>query len=277
MATQTATELHTLEPAGSFLVSPLRKSHEVSTGTQPEASPASSTACEAAVATGPLPRGRAILVIVQVCGLTFFSSFCNGIVVVALPAMQSTLGLQEGLLVWPTSSYYLTAGSCLLLAGSVADVAGPKRVNLVGSALGAAFALACGLARTGGELIAFRALQGVTNAIVTPSSIAIISGCVEEGRPRNVGFGCLGFSQPLGFSFGLVLAGVFTDTVGWRPAFYLAAATSFALFLVSIWALPRDARPEGGQSVWKRVASEIDWFGLLLASLGLATLSYVLA
>lgn len=224
-----------------------------------------------------LPRFRAVIVTAQLCGLLFFSSFCNGIVVVAVPAMQSGLGLQEGLLVWPTSSYYLTAGSCLLLAGAVADVAGAKRVHLAGSLFAAVFALGCGLARTGGEMIAFRALQGVTNAIITPSSISIISNSLEEGRPRNMGFACLGFSQPLGFCVGLVLAGVFTDTIGWRPAFYLAAAASLALFLLAIWALPPDPRPEADQPVWRRLASQIDWVGLLFASTGLAMLSYVLA
>ncbi|AEO67968.1 uncharacterized protein THITE_2051060 [Thermothielavioides terrestris NRRL 8126] len=225
-----------------------------------------------------LPRFRAVIVTVQLCGLMFFSSFCNGIVVVALPAMQSGLGLDEGLLVWPSSSYYLTAGSCLLLAGSIADAAGAKRVQLVGSLLAAAFTLGCGLARTGGELIAFRALQGVTNAIISPSSISIISSSLEEGRPRNMGFACLGFSQPLGFGVGLVLAGVLTDTIGWRPAFYLAAAASLALFLLSIWALPPDPRrPEADQPVWRRLALHIDWVGLLFASTGLAMLSYVLA
>ncbi|KAF3764447.1 MFS general substrate transporter [Cryphonectria parasitica EP155] len=282
MATQTAIELQTFEPTISILGAPQRKSYE--TPAELEAPPAGSTTSEEAAAaattttTDPLlPKGRAIIVITQVCGLTFFSSFCNGIVVVALPAMQSALGLQEGLLVWPTSSFYLTAGSCLLLAGSVADVAGTKRVNLIGSLLSAVFALACGLSRTGGELIAFRALQGVTNAIITPSSISIISNSVEEGRPRNMGFACMGFGQPLGFSLGLILAGVFTDTVGWRPAFYLPAAASFALFLIGIWALPQDTRPGAGESIWKRVASEIDWVGVLLASAGLASLSYVLA
>ncbi|KAI1852258.1 hypothetical protein JX266_002436 [Neoarthrinium moseri] len=275
MATQTATELQILEPTITMPASASSKSYWPPTEL---GAPLTGPTPHQEVATASLlPKGRAVIVITQVTGLAFFSSFCNGIVVVALPAMQSALGLQEGLLVWATSSYYLTAGSCLLLAGSVADAAGNKRVNLVGSFLGAIFALACGLAQTGGQIIAFRALQGVANAIITPSSISIISSSVEEGRPRNMGFACMGFGLPLGFCFGLVLGGVFTDTVGWRPAFYFAAAASFALFLLSIWALPEDSRPQGSQSIWKRAILEIDWVGILLASLGLATLSYVLA
>ena len=227
--------------------------------------------------TTVLSKTRAVIVIIQLLGLSLFSSFCNGIIVVGLPAIATTLNLPKGLLLWPTSVFYLTAGSCLLMAGSIADVAGTKRVNLMGSFLGAVFALACGLARTGGELIAFRALQGVTNAIIVPTSISIISTHVEDGPPRNMGFACLGLAGPIGFSLGLVLGGVFVDSIGWRSAFYLAGATSFVLFLIGIWALPRDVRPQSGRSAWKRLTSEIDWVGAILVSTGLAMLSYVLA
>ncbi|KAI8231442.1 Drug resistance protein [Colletotrichum sp. SAR 10_86] len=278
MATQTVTELATFEPAAAPPHAVVRKSYEAPASVNVPLvahGPAEPTTAPAEAVV--LSKARAAMVIAQVCGQLFFSSFCNGIIVVALPSMQATLGLEEGLLVWPSSSYFLTAGSCLLLAGSVADVVGNKRVNLVGSFFSAVFAMACGLARSGGEIIAFRALQGVTNAIITPSSISIISNNVEEGRPRNMGFAFMGFAQPLGFCFGLVLGGVFTDTVGWRPAFYLAAAASGTLFLLSIWALPQDIGPKTGPSIWKRLVHEIDCVGVVLASTGLASLSYVLA
>lgn len=227
--------------------------------------------------TTVLPKNRAIIVITQVCGVQFFCSFCSGILIIALPAVQKTLNIEEALLVWPTSSYYLVAGSCLLLTGAIADVVGPKRLNLSGAFLSAVFALACGLSQSAVELIAFRSIAGVAMAIITPSSIAIISNSVEDGQPRNMGLACLGFSLPLGFGFGLVLTGVLTDTIGWRPAFYLAAASSLVLSVVGMWALPKDTRPEEKQTVWKRMGSEIDWVGLILATTGLATLSYVLA
>ncbi|KAK0705841.1 major facilitator superfamily domain-containing protein [Apiosordaria backusii] len=278
--TTTVTELHafSFEPSTTTSGTASRKSQSldrtvVASDSEPEAPAATSAKAPSTL----LPRARALIVITQLCGLLFFSSFCNGIIVIALPAMHLELGLQESLLVWPTSSYYLTAGSCLLLAGSVADVVGVKKVNLVGSFLSSIFALACGLAQTEGQIIAFRALQGITNAIIAPSAISLISNSVAEGRPRNMGFACLGFSQPLGFSLGLVLTGVMTDTVGWRPAFYLVAACSIVLSTIGIWSLPRDVRLDSKDSVWKRLASEIDWVGVGLASMGLAMFSYVLA
>lgn len=301
MSTQTTTELQTLEPVAATLDAapyvaghtPFPKSHGPP-ATTAEASPTAFTMAAATAdgtttttmtepETAAISQSRAITIIAQLMGVSLLSSFCGGVVVVGLPAIAASLQLEDGLLLWPTSVFYLTAGSCLLMAGSVADVAGTKRVNLAGALLGAACALGCGLARTGGQLIAFRALQGVANAIVFPSSISIISTSVEAGRPRNMGFACLGFAAPIGFSLGLVLGGVFVDdgaAAGWRAAFYLAGAVSLALFAVGMWALPPDgarSRRSGHASVWKRLVSEIDWVGAALASTGLATLSYVFA
>ncbi|KAI8959167.1 MFS general substrate transporter [Daldinia sp. FL1419] len=278
MTTQTAVELETIELAPSsanhhYVIPPPRKSFEP----QVVNTPPTELVAESAITTTVLSKIRAAIVITQLMGLTLFNSFSNGVVVVGLPAIASTLQLDEGLLLWPTSVFYLTAGSCLLMAGSIADVAGPKRVNLVGSFLAAVFTLGCGLARTGGQIIAFRALQGVTNAVVVPSSISIVSNSIEDGRARNMGFACLGFAAPTGFSLGLVLGGVLVDSTGWEPAFYLAGAASFVLFLIGIWALPQDPRSGSACEIWKRLTSEIDWVGAVVASTGLATLSYVFA
>ncbi|TKA53277.1 hypothetical protein B0A55_13396, partial [Friedmanniomyces simplex] len=163
-----------------------------------------------------LPKGRFIMVIAQLSGIQLTSSFTNGLLTVALPAMAADLALKPNLLVWPSSVYFLTSGACLLMAGAVSDVLGPRAINLVGCLLLACFMLASGLARTGIELIMFRAMQGIASALVMPSSMSIVSTSVENGRPRNIGFACVGMSQPLGFSFGLVLGGLFVKTVGWR-------------------------------------------------------------
>jgi predicted MFS family arabinose efflux permease len=96
------------------------------------------------------------------------------------------------------------------------------------------------------------------------------------GRRRNVGFACIGLSQPLGFSFGLILGGVVVDTtIGWQFSFYLTAALMSLLFGVSVWLLPKD-KPREPLS-WARAGREIDWFGAALASLAMGIFSYVFA
>ncbi|GAM91271.1 hypothetical protein ANO11243_093190 [Dothideomycetidae sp. 11243] len=191
--------------------------------------------------------------------------------------MAAALGLQLNLLLWPASAYALTNGSCLLLAGSVADVVGTRHVNLVGCLLISIFILACGFAHNGSELIAFRALQGVAGALAVPTGMSIISNSVERGPRRNIGFAMLGLAQPLGYSFGLVLGGVFTDELGWRVGFYICAAGGFLLTVIGIWSLPKDAKNHSGATVWTRLAREVDWVGTVLLCAALSLFSYVLA
>ena len=230
-------------------------------------------------ASSTLSKGRSIIVITQLAGINFLTSFSNGLVTVGLPTIAAVLHLDHNLLLWPMAAFALTSGSLLLLAGSFADVVGSRSVNLTGCFFIALFTLLSGWSRSGIELIMFRALQGVASALAFPSAISIISSSVESGRRRNIGFACLGLAMPLGFSFGLVLGGVFITGIGWRVGFYIGGGAGFLLFFVGIWSLPTSVKAESRipGSMWKRLAAEIDWTGAGLASTCLALFSYVLA
>ena len=224
-----------------------------------------------------LPKGRSMIVITQLAGVNFITSFTNGLLTVGLPAIAADLQLKHSLLLWPSSAFALTSGSCLLLAGSFADVIGSRSVNLAGCFFVAVFTLACGFPRTGIELIMFRAFLGIASALTFPSSISIISKSIASGTRRNVGFATLGLSMPLGFSFGLVLGGVLISGLGWRVGFYIGGAVGFLLFAVGIWSLPVGIKSDSESSTWRRLATEIDWVGAWIASTCLAVFSYFLA
>jgi MFS family permease len=121
----------------------------------------------------------------------------------------------------------------------------------------------------------FRAMQGIAVSLCLPTSVAIVANAAPSGRKRNIGFSCLGFVQPIGFSLGMVLEGVILDTVGWRFSYYLCGSLSLAFFFVSLWALPNDAVVVG--SVFAKLKREIDWVGALVASSSLGVFSYILA
>lgn len=174
------------------------------------------------------------------------------------------------------TGYRLASGSCLLLAGSVADVVGNRILNLIGCLLVGCFILACGLAQTGIQLIMFRALQGVAVSLCLPTSVAIVSNAAPAGRRRNISYSILGFVQPAGFSAGLVLGGVMLDTIGWRYGYYISGAVTLALFLISIWALPAD-NVTSEKVTLARLRKDVDWIAGILSCACLAMLSYVLA
>lgn len=169
----------------------------------------------------------------------------------------------------------LTSGSCLLLAGSVADIIGSRVVNLTGTFLAGVFILACGFPKNGVQLIMFRAMQGIAVALCLPTSMGILSTSIPTGTRRNLAFSSLGIGQALGYAIGLIISGVFMDTIGWRVAFYIFGALTLVLFLVGVWALPQDRLSE--KPTLQRFATGIDWVGAAIASTCLALFSYVLA
>src|SRR5262249_15589585 len=63
----------------------------------------------------------------------------------ALPAMQQTLHFSQAGLAWVVDAYLIAFGGCLLLAGRLGDLAGRRRIFLVGIALFTLASLACGL------------------------------------------------------------------------------------------------------------------------------------
>jgi predicted MFS family arabinose efflux permease len=110
---------------------------------------------------------------------------------------------------------------------------------------------------------------------VWPTSVSILASHLPPGRRRNLAFGILGFSQPMGFLAGLVSAGGLVDTIGWRTGWYLAGGATLLLFIVNIFAIPSSAhRPA---NILAALRYSIDWVGAALASTALALLSYVLA
>lgn len=119
-------------------------------------------------------------------------------------------------------------------------------------------------------------MQGIALSLCLPTSVAIVANVAPSGRKRNIGFSCLGFVQPIGFSLGLILEGVALDTMGWRFLYYLSGGVSLALFAISIWALPHDPMRIRGSSLAK-LRKGIDWAGALMASTCLALFSYILA
>lgn len=224
-----------------------------------------------------LSNTQAAAVIIQLAGINFITSFSHGLITIGLPVIADSLKLEESLLVWPVSVFSLTTGSCLLLAGSFADLIGSRECNLVGSFLLALSIAACGLSQNGSQLIAFRAIEGVASALAVPSSISIVSTSVQSGRPRNIGFATLGLAQPFGFSAGLVLGGVLINGIGWRSGFYIGGATSFLFSFAGIWTIPKSVKSNTTSSIWTRLAKEPDWIGAIIASSCIAILSYVLA
>ena len=158
------------------------------------------------------------------------------IVNVALPSIQRELDFSPENLQWVVSAYALTFGGFLLLGGRVGDILGRRWLFMVGLGAFALFSLACGLATSSGMLIAFRALQGLAGAILSPSVFSIVSVTFREGSERNQALGILGAIAGSGAAIGVLAGGILTEYAGWEWIFFVNVPIGLgALFLVPLF------------------------------------------
>ncbi|KAL1959162.1 hypothetical protein VTO42DRAFT_2667 [Malbranchea cinnamomea] len=221
-------------------------------------------------------RPQQVVVTVQLFAVTLTASVINGLVIVGLPTITKDLQLPSSLSFWPASVSSLATASTLLLAGSIADTIGPRWVELVGAFVSGVLMVGQGLAQNGQELVAMRALQGVGLSLHLASSVSLITQLLPQGRGRNLAFSCLGLSQPLGFSLGLVVGGILIDTVGWRAGWYLCGGITLFFAAVGVWALPTSEARQYAD-VMHNFRTKVDWVGAGLASAFMALLCYLLA
>src|SRR5215471_10301076 len=157
---------------------------------------------------------------------------------VALPSIQTSLGLSTASLQWIVSGYVLGYGGLLLLGGRAADLLGRRRVFLVALAVFALVSLLGGLASDPGLLIAARFVKGVAAAFTAPASMSLLTTTFPEGPMRNRAFSVYTVFGASGFSLGLVLSGLLTE-VSWRWTLLVPAPVALITLVAAIIVIPR--------------------------------------
>jgi EmrB/QacA subfamily drug resistance transporter len=145
----------------------------------------------------------------------------DSIVNVALPSIQSDLGVDPVHLPWIVNAYILTFGALLLLGGRLGDLWGRRRTLRVGLSLFVLGSLVGGLGQSAEVLIAARAAQGIGAALTAPNALALITTTFAERKTRDSALALYGAMSGLGIIVGLLAGGVLTDTLGWRWVFFI--------------------------------------------------------
>jgi EmrB/QacA subfamily drug resistance transporter len=155
------------------------------------------------------------------------------IVNVALPSIQTDLGFSQENLQWVLSAYALVFGGFLLLGGRSADLIGRRRVFMFGTVVFTIGSLLCGLAWNDEALIAFRALQGLGAATITPAALSILVATFAEGRERNIALGAWGAVGGFGAAAGVLFGGILTDLLSWEWIFWVNVPVGVAALILA--------------------------------------------
>jgi EmrB/QacA subfamily drug resistance transporter len=143
------------------------------------------------------------------------------IVNVALPSIKTDLDFSQESLQWVVTSYAILFGGFLLLGGRLADLLGRRRLFVAGIVVFTVSSLLDGLAWSEGSLIAFRSLQGLGAALLSPAALSILTTMFAEGRERNLALGIWGAASGSGAAAGVLLGGALTSAFNWSWIFFI--------------------------------------------------------
>jgi EmrB/QacA subfamily drug resistance transporter len=186
------------------------------------------------------------------------------VVNVALPAIQTSLGGTVIDMQWVVEAYGLLLSAVILAGGSMGDLFGRKRMFLAGVTVFVIASVACGLAANIHEMVIARTIQGLGAAFLIPGSLSIISASfAANDRGRAIGTWS-GFTA-IATAAGPVLGGWLIEHASWRWAFFINVPFAAAVIAISLWRVP-ESRIAGQKTV--------DWTGALVATMGLAGITY---
>src|SRR5213082_484337 len=185
---------------------------------------------EAAVGAKDRRRWLALAVIVTA---QFMVVLDVAIVNVALPSIRTDLNFSQESLQWVITAYAIMFGGVLLLGGRLADLLGRRRLFMIGLALFTVSSLLDGLAWSEGSLIAFRSLQGLGAALLSPAALSILTTTFREGRERNLALGIWGAASGSGGAAGVLLGGALTSALSWSWIFFINVPVGLAVLALT--------------------------------------------
>src|SRR6516165_9031368 len=172
------------------------------------------------------------------------------IVSIAARVIQQNLSLSASGMQWAINAYLLTLAALFAFGGRLADIAGHRKMVVLGVIIFAAASALCGATPSGGAaeawLVAFRALQGAGGAIMFPAAIAIVVVTFDlhsRGRALALFFGLAGALTAIGPIVGGQLI-VWNAQWGWRAVIWINIPVALiALALIAISKPPNESRP----------------------------------
>ncbi|HEU4462015.1 MAG TPA: MFS transporter [Solirubrobacterales bacterium] len=158
------------------------------------------------------------------------------IVAIAIPSIQDDLSLSATGVQWIINGYLLSLSALFAFGGRLADIAGHRRMVVLGVVIFATASALCGATPTGEAdetwLIVFRVIQGAGAAIMFPAALAIVLNAFpvsERGKAMAIFFAIAGGLT----SVGPLLGGYLVEW-DWRAIFWVNIPVAI-IALVLIW------------------------------------------
>jgi len=190
------------------------------------------------------------------------------IVNVAINNIGGNLGASVDEVSWVATGYILANVVVMPLNGWLTAFLGRKRFYAASLAVFTIASFLCGTATNITQLVIYRVIQGVGGGALQPTAQAIMFETYPPEKRGNA-MAIFGLGAMVGPAVGPTLGGYIVDNASWPLIFYINIPIGIVAFLMTMMFIPNPKyieRPKAG----------IDWSGLGLMTVGLASLQYVL-
>jgi MFS transporter, DHA2 family, multidrug resistance protein len=222
------------------------------------------------------PATNKWLVTVSVSFGTLMGAIDTSIVNVALPHIRGAVGATVQEITWITTGFVIATVVVMPLTAFLGRFFGQKRVYMASLVLFIVGSALCGTAGSLSSLVFYRALQGFGAGALQPTEQAILR---QTFPPREQGMAMALFAMAVmvGPAIGPTLGGYIVDNTHWSWIFFINLPVGI-LGLFMVWRFvqePDDIRA-ANRAAAEAQKKNVDWQGIALMSVGLATLQYVL-
>ena len=200
-----------------------------------------------------LPRRRIVMILASVVLGMLLGALDQTIVGTAMPRVIADLnGMQH--YAWVTTAFLLASAASMPIWGKLSDAFGRRGFFVLGMVIFVIGSALCGQSHSMGQLVAYRAVQGLGTGAMIPISQAI-TGDIFPPAERAKWMGILMSINGFATVLGPLLGGWITDNIGWRWAFYVNLPVGAVAILFGLVALPKHVKTRD---------HSIDYLGALL-------------
>ena len=217
------------------------------------------------LAAHPLPTGERLIVTIGVMMAVLLQVLDTTIANVALPHMAADLSATQDQINWVLTSYIVASAIALPISGWLSDKIGRKRLLLTSVVCFTIASVLCATATSLGEMVVFRAFQGVSGAFIVPLAQATLFD-INPREKHGQAMALFGGGVMIGPILGPVLGGWLTDNYNWRGVFLVNLPVGILCTLIMMRFMPKTDTHE----------RKFDMFGFALLGIALGALQMFL-
>ena len=165
----------------------------------------------------------------------------------AVPALTRDLGPSSAQLLWIIDIYGFLVAGTLIIAGTLGDRIGRRRLLLIGAAAFAVASVAAAFSTSAEMLIVTRALLGLAGATVAPSTLSLIRNMFLDAHERRVAVSIWITSYSIGGAIGPLIGGVLLEYFWWGSVFLISVPVMALVLVIGPVLLPEYKDPNAGR------------------------------